>query len=237
MKQSISNEAYDILADAYAAQSGTKPHNAYYERPATTSLIEGVDSKNVLDAGCGTGFYSKWLLDRGARVVAVDASEKMLSHARKLTDNRAIYYHANMDEALSFLDAGSFDGILSALAVGYVRDQNALFSEFRRLLRDGGWFIFSTEHPFFSYRYFKLENYFETQEVSCYWTGFGKEVCMPGYYHSLGTICEALSKNGFVIETMIEPKPTEEFLEADPVRYERLMKFPHFMCIKARKLA
>lgn len=237
MKRSISNEAFDILADAYSARSDTKPHNAYYERPATTSLIEEVEGKNILDAGCGAGFYSKWLLDRGANVVAIDASEKMLSHARQLTENRALCYHANMEEVLSFLDAGSFDGILSALAIGYVRDQNALFAEFSRLLRAGGWLVFSTEHPFFSYRYFKLENYFETQEASCQWTGFGKLVCMPCYYHSLGTICEALSKNGFVIETMLEPKPTEEFRAADPERYERLMKFPHFMCIKARKMA
>lgn len=237
MKRSISNDAFDILADAYAAQTDTKPHNAYYERPATTSLIEDVVGKNILDAGCGTGFYSKWLLDRGASVVAIDASEKMLSHARQLTENRALYYHANMEETLSFLDTDSFDGILSALAIGYVRDQNELFAEFCRLLRAGGWVVFSTEHPFFSYRYFKLEKYFETQEVSCYWTGFGEKVCMPSYYHSLGTICEALSKNGFAIETILEPKPTDEFLAADPERYERLMKFPLFMCIKARKMA
>jgi len=235
MKKSISNDAFDKLADAYSAQTETKPHNAYYERPATISLIEEVDGRDILDAGCGAGFYSKWLLDRGARVVAIDASENMLLHARKRTENRAAYYHANLEENLSFLDAESFDGILSALAIGYVRDQNALFAEFSRLLRAGGWFVFSTEHPFFSYRYFKLENYYETQEVSCYWTGFGGQVCMPGYYNSLSTICDALSKNGFVIETMIEPKPTEEFRAADPEKYERLMKFPHFMCLKARK--
>jgi 2-polyprenyl-3-methyl-5-hydroxy-6-metoxy-1,4-benzoquinol methylase len=74
MKHSISNDAYDVLADAYAAQADTKPHNAYYERPATMSLIEEVDGRNILDAGCGPGVYSKWLLDRGAQVVAIDAN-------------------------------------------------------------------------------------------------------------------------------------------------------------------
>jgi SAM-dependent methyltransferase len=237
MKHSISNDAYDVLADAYAAQADTKPHNAYYERPATMSLIEEVDGRNILDAGCGPGVYSKWLLDRGAQVVAIDANKRMLSHARKRTANRAIYYLANMEEPLSFLGNDSFDGILSALAVGYVRDQKALFAEFRRLLRIGGWFVFSTGHPFFDYRYFKLENYFETQKVSCYWTGFGKQVSMPSYYHSLGTICEALSENGFVIETMLEPKPTEDFRAANLEIYEKLMQFPHFICVKARKVA
>jgi ubiquinone/menaquinone biosynthesis C-methylase UbiE len=237
MKHSISNDAYDELADAYSAQADTKPHNAYYERPATMSLLDEVDGRKILDAGCGPGIYSKWLLDRGAKVVSIDASEKMLSHARKRTENQGVYYHANMEEGLPFLDNSSFDGILSTLAVGYVRDQKALFAEFHRLLRKGGWFVFSTDHPFSSYRYFKLENYFETQEISCYWTGFGKKVLMPGYYHSLGTICEALSKNGFLIETVLEPKPTEDFRAFNLEKYESLMKFPQFMCIKARKLA
>lgn len=216
MKPSISNDAYDILADAYAAQVDTKPHNAYYERPATISLIGEVDGMTILDAGCGPGVYSRWLLDQGAQVVAIDANERMLSHARKRTANRAICHIANMEESLSFLGDESFDGILSSLAVGYVRNQKSLFAEFRLLLHIGGWLIFSTEHPFFDYRYFKLEDYLKTQEVSCYWTGFGKRVLMQSYYHSLGTICEALSENRFVIETILEPKPTEDFRAAKP---------------------
>lgn len=196
MRHSISNDAYDELADAYAAQADTKPHNAYYERPATMSLIEEVYGKKILDAGCGPGVYSKWLLDRGAQVVSIDASEKMLSHARQRTENRAICYRANMEDGLPFLDSSSFDGILSTLAVGYVRDQKALFAEFHRLFRKGGWFIFSTDHPFSSYQFFK-----------------------------------------FVIETVLEPKPTEDFRAFSVEKYERLMKFPLFMCIKARNLA
>lgn len=100
MKHSISNDAYDELADAYSAQADTKPHNAYYERPATMSLIEEVDGRNILDAGCGPGVYTKWLLDRGAQVVAIDANQKMLSHARRRTENRARYYHANMEDII-----------------------------------------------------------------------------------------------------------------------------------------
>jgi hypothetical protein len=52
-----------------------------------------------------------------------------------------------------------------------VRDHDSRFREFARVLRPGGGlFVFSTEHPFFSYRYFGLESYFETQQFSCDWT-------------------------------------------------------------------
>jgi SAM-dependent methyltransferase len=234
LKTALPQDAYDKIADAYAAITDTKPHNAYYERPATQSLIGDVKNKTILDIGCGPGAYSEWLVDRGAQVVAVDANEKMLSHARNRLGGRATYHLANMEEPLTFLGNNAFDGILSALAITYVRDHKALFAEFGRVLRDKGWFVFSTEHPFFSYRYFNIENYFDTREVRCDWTGFGGKVSMISYYHSLGEISEALSANGFLIERVLEPKPTKEFEKNNPEDYRELMRFPLFICIKAR---
>jgi ubiquinone/menaquinone biosynthesis C-methylase UbiE len=237
MKSSLPQEAYDAIADAYAALTDTKPHNAYYERPATKSLIGDVEGKSILDIGCGPGAYAQWLVEKGARVTAVDANEKMLAHARRRVGGGAAFFLANMEEPLSFLEDDSFDGILSALAVTYVRDHKPLFAEFRRVLRMGGWFVFSTEHPFFSYAYFHVENYFETREVSCEWAGFGEKVLMKSHYHSLGEICGALSENGFVVERILEPKPIEEFEKASPEDYQKLMKFPLFICFRARKVS
>jgi hypothetical protein len=54
-EQPIVLEAYSCLADAYAARIDTKAHNAYYDRPAVTSLLPPVAGKRVLDAGCGPG--------------------------------------------------------------------------------------------------------------------------------------------------------------------------------------
>jgi len=49
--QPIALQAYEALADAYAAHIDTKPHNAYHERPATPSLLPDVKGLRVLDAG------------------------------------------------------------------------------------------------------------------------------------------------------------------------------------------
>ena len=65
----IALEAYEILAEAYASVIDTKPHNAYYERPATLSLLPEVGGMRVLDAACGPGVYAEWLVSRGAEVV------------------------------------------------------------------------------------------------------------------------------------------------------------------------
>jgi ubiquinone/menaquinone biosynthesis C-methylase UbiE len=235
MKKSLPHETYEQIADMYSALGEAKPHNAYYERPAVQSLVPDVKGKKVLDAGCGPGIYARWLADRGAVITGIDACKKMLDHARTRIGDQAELIHANMEEPLDFLEQDSFDGIISPLAIAYVQNLDRLFKEFSRILRKNGWFVFSTEHPFFSYQYFKLDNYFDERQVSCRWSGFGDKVEMKSYYHSLSAITDALTGNSFVIEKILEPKPTEEFKNADEEVYNKLMKFPLFICIKAKK--
>ncbi|MBN1700068.1 MAG: methyltransferase domain-containing protein [Spirochaetales bacterium] len=233
MKKPLPYDAYDELADSYAVMVDTKPHNALYNTPAVISLLPDVQNAHILDAGCGPGFFTEILLKKGAVVTAFDANEKMIRHARARVGEKVTLLRANMEEPLAFLGDNTVDGVLSSLAVTYVKDHTPLFAEFSRVLHPGGWLVFSTEHPFFSYRYFNIDNYFETREVSCVWKGFGKHVTMPSYYHSLGSIAEALSGNGFVIERILEPRPLPEFKFTSPEDYEDLMKFPLFICIRA----
>lgn len=78
----LAYEAYQELADHYANLIETKPHNAYYERPAMMARWPDLHSQRVLDAGCGPGLYAQLLLERGAIVTAVDVSDRMLELAR-----------------------------------------------------------------------------------------------------------------------------------------------------------
>lgn len=234
--QPIALEAYEQLAAAYASAVDTKPHNAYYERPATLSLLPDVDGKRVLDAGCGPGIYSEWLLNRGAQVIAVDASPKMVELARQRTRNRADIHQADVAAPLDFVEAESIDLIISPLVLEYVRDWHATFREFHRVLRNGGHLIVSVTHPFFDFSYFRSQNYFATELVSSQWTGFAPvRVTMPTYRRSLQETLNPFAENGFQIERILEPKPTQEFLKADPHHYRELMKQPCFLCVRARK--
>lgn len=142
MKKSLPDEAYTELADAYASVIDTKPHNAYYDRPAVQTLLSNLKDKNILDAGCGTGAYTEWLINKGAIVTGIDANEKMLNHAKLRNGTKATFIHANLEESLSFLGNEIFDGIVSPLTVTYIRDQTRLFAEFNKVLnlRDG-WFF------------------------------------------------------------------------------------------------
>ena len=64
---------YDAMAADYAAVEDS-PYNAYYEQPSLRALLPPVAGRRVLDAGCGAGRASEWLVEQGAEVVGIDAS-------------------------------------------------------------------------------------------------------------------------------------------------------------------
>ncbi len=153
-KKPLPHDAYNSLAERYSQIVETKPHNAYYDRPAVKSLIPEVWQKRILDAGCGPGVYSEWLLGKGAEVTGIDANKKMLEYAARRLKGKTKLIQANLEEPLDFLEDEIFDGIISPLTITYIKDHEILFKEFNRVLVKNGWLVFSTEHPFFSYKYF-----------------------------------------------------------------------------------
>ena len=232
----IALDAYETLAEAYAAAVETKPHNAFYERPATFSLLPEINGKKVLDAGCGPGVYSERLINQGANVVAVDASPKMIEQAKRRLGETAEIRLADLSKPLDFFDDSSFDVVISPLVLDYIENWRDVFAEFYRILRRSGHFVFSVTHPFADYIYFKSNDYFAIEAVSCEWRGFEKvRVQMPSYRRPLNELLNPLTETGFQIEKIIEPLPNDEFKAADPKHYEELSVFPAFICIRAKK--
>lgn len=232
----IALDAYEILAESYASLVDTKPHNAYYERPATLSMLPEVKGKRVLDAACGPGVYSEWLIGHGAQVVGVDASSKMVELARRRLGETVDLRQADLSQPLTFLNNETFDIVLSPLTMEYIEDWRSTFAEFHRVLCPGGHLILSVTHPFFDYKYYKSSKYFETEFVSSQWSGFGDvKVRMPSFRRSLEATLNPLIEAGFCLERILEPKPTEEFKEAEPADYEELLQQPSFLCIRVRK--
>lgn len=231
----IALEAYETLAESYAAVVDTKPHNAHYERPATLSLLPDVTGLDVLDAGCGPGVYSQWLLKNGATVTALDASPKMVELARARVGDRAAVHLADLSERLELSD-DAFDLVLAPLVLDYIENWRFLFREFARVLRPGGTLVFSIHHPFFDYVYFRSKNYFLTERVGSEWRGFpGVKVYMPSIRRPMEEVFNPLIEAGFRLDRTLEPKVTEELKASDPRHYEELSREPAFLCIRAVK--
>lgn len=229
----IALAAYEQLAEGFADRIETKPHNAYYERPATLALLGDVRGLHVLDAGCGPGAYTARLLEQGARVVAVDVSPAMVAYARARTAGRAEIHVADLAAPLDFLSDASFDVVLSPLTLEYVRDWRRTLAEFHRVLAPSGRVVVSVTHPQFDFRYYKSTRYFEIERVSAEWGGFGPRVRVPSYRRSLEETLNPFYDAGFAITKVVEPRPTEEFQRVDPRHYAELMERPAFLCIEA----
>ncbi|MCK1492120.1 class I SAM-dependent methyltransferase [Bradyrhizobium sp. 180] len=108
---------YDTIAARYAAQIDERPWNALYERPTTLALLPDVSQKDVLDAGCGPGWYADWLVRQGARVVAVDSSRSMVELADRRLSGRACVLNADVRELRGLIPEGAFDLVLSSLVL------------------------------------------------------------------------------------------------------------------------
>ncbi len=231
----LGQQNYEQFADRYRDRVDTKPHNAYYERPATLSLLPDVRGKQVFDAGCGPGVYSEWLLRQGATVFAADASANMVALAQRRLGTAVTVQQMDLGRPLTMLADASFDLVISPLVLDYIRDWDAVFAEFYRVLKPGGHFVFSVGHAFADFQYFKSEEYFATEQVSSIWRGFGEAVRVPTYRRPLSEQIRPLLAAGFILEVLHEPQPTEDFMHADPEHYAELMRQPVFICFRAQK--
>jgi SAM-dependent methyltransferase len=217
-----SADAYDQLAATYAARIDSNLYNAQYERPATLSLLGEVRGLRVLDAGCGPGVYAEWLAVRGAEVLAFDASAAMVRLA------------ADLGQPLTFAPDGAFDLVLSALALDFVADWDAVFGEFHRVLAPQGQLVFSVNHPLHDAVDFATENYFAAEAVTVWYGSLGG-VGVPTWRRPLDAIIAPLLLASFTLERLLEPEPTEAFRATDPERAAALLRRPMFLCIRARK--
>src|SRR5262245_35249210 len=114
--------SYDGIAGKYAETVDARPWNAYYERPAVTSLLPLMTNLKVLDAGCGSGWYAEYLLNRGAMVTAFDFNSEFVALTRSRVGEKARVLQADLACPLDFAGDGEFDVVVSALVLHYLRD-------------------------------------------------------------------------------------------------------------------
>lgn len=232
----LAYDAYQDLAEHYAALIDTKPHNAYYDRPAMVAMWPQLRDKRVLDAGCGPGAYTQLLLERGAKVTAIDMSDRMLELARQRLGAEADLRKVDLSLPLDMFESGEFVFVNAPLCMDYIEDWRSVFAEFRRILQPGGLVQFSCGHPSFDAEYYQTNRYFSVEQVECTWKGFGKNVVMPSYRRSFQELFMPLIENGFQITKVVEPLPTDEFRRADPKRFTSLSHRPGFICIQAMRV-
>ena len=206
-------DGYDRWASVYDHDANPLPA---LEEPYVREALGDVRGRDVLDLGCGTGRHTAWLAESGARVTAVDFSEKMLERAkRKVSAGDVRFVVHDLHEPLP-LDDALFDAVVSGLVLEHLRDLDAFFIEANRVLRPQGRAVVSAMHPAMFLRDSRAR--FTDPDSG--------EVIAPGSLsHRLGDFVMAALNAGFALRRIGEHAPDAEFVGRYP-RAERYLGWP-----------
>lgn len=223
------------MGAAYGAHNDESSFNAYYERPATIALLGDVTGLRVLEAGCGPGLLTSWLVDHGAAVTAMDVSPEMVRLARDRVGSRARILTADLAEPLTFAADASVDLVVASLVLHYLADWASPLAEFHRVLAPQGAAVFSTHHPAGDWQLHSREDYFAVKQVTEVWTQGGQPFEVTFWRRPLTVMTAAITKAGFVIEQLVEPAPAAELQQRDPEDYQWIRTNPSFLFFRLTK--
>ena len=248
---------YNDHAEGYAAHVWDENDSVYhslYEKPAMRALLPSLSKKRVLAIGCGPGEDAAYLKSHGvASVVGIDIAEKLIAIAQK--QHPTCEFLVMDMEHLDFA-ADSFDFAYSSLAVHYLESWSRMFREVYRVLKPKSSYLFSCGHPVYSAMAMtddtdekrvrmlaKIKNK-KTNSAEIIGDYLGRraivnppsEMDVTTWHKSIGEIAAEASAAGFLISTLVEPKPDPKMKKLKPRSFTSLSRIPYFLIVKLEKL-
>jgi len=227
--------------------------NSIQNRVILPNLIRLADPKKgeqILDIGCGTGFFSKALSLSGAKVVGVDpAHDNIILAKRNCVDCEFILDNAQKLEKLS---GRRFEKAILVSMLDNIKDVNSVFCQLKKILLPKATVVIVINHPAFRIPKFSEWQTHEKKgiilrEISEYMSESSHSIDMhpssknkkftTTYHRPIQYYFKILEKNGFLVkrvEEWISHKKSEvgpRALAEDSARKE----FPMFMAIAAKK--
>ena len=203
---------------------------------------DGVRKKRVLEIGCGNGRSLKYAAEKGAAELwGMDISSMQLERTKEYLDScgeEAKLVCSPMENDCG-IPEGYFDIVYSVYAIGWTTDLDETFRQINSYLRKGGIFIFSWSHPIHKCvsqeegKFVFSNSYFDE---SWYSVPMGDENFMLSN-RKMSTYINALARNGFLTEQLIEENDDGLFLEdCDSPFGKKAEMLPVTFVIEARKL-
>lgn len=194
------------------------------------NVLGNVAGLDVLEFGCGAAEWSFALEEQGARVVAMDLSERQLAHARKRNEtrgNRVSLVHANA-EGTPFQNA-SFDIVFCDHGATTFARPEYTVAEAARLLRPGGMFAFNISSPWLEACWdYETDKASTTLRNDYFSLGQVDEENLVSFQLPFGAWIRLFRQHGLVVEDLIEIRPssTSETTYTEYVPLEWARKWP-----------
>jgi SAM-dependent methyltransferase len=214
------------------------------EWPALRALLPDMHGREVVDLGCGFGWFCRWARNAGAaHVFGLDVSERMLGRAAAAATSAAGVAYVRADLERLGLAAASFDLAYSSLALHYVTGLAELLAEVHRALVPGGKLVFSVEHPLYTApsrsgwssgadgrKSWLVDGYLVEGPRNTEW--LGGRVCKQ--HRTLATYLNLLITTGFAIVHVEEWGPTDAQIAARPSLAEERER-PMFLLVAGQR--
>jgi SAM-dependent methyltransferase len=250
MKQWFQMKFYDDVSDIRAEKQGYYKH---YVHHFVTSFFteEKIAGKRILDFGCGPGFYSAILAQRGAEVVGIDKSafliEKANEHKARLGLSRVEFIQGDFLDMAPRLEAGSFDYVIAIDALvsfdynSAVHKHQQVVAALRgisRVLKPEGRLMILENHPCFGLVTHEVES--DAGECFCVRpAGYKIEYRSkhdPHHWFTLDEMTRGTSESGLAVLRIYEPDPSVALQQENAGGFAFRMKYPGMIVYEICKL-
>lgn len=202
--------------------------------PVIFELLGDVRGKAILDAGCGQGYLSRRLAQRGAVLTGVEFAQPWYAYAAQKEQEEPLgitYLHEDL--ARVQLESATFDYVIANMVFMDIPDYLPALRNCITALKPGGGLLFSLLHPCFEESgrewqkkgYVEVRDYFGTYQVPQTYGYF--------FHRPLSTYLNDLIREGCTLQTIVEPQLDERI--AREHQAERYARVPGYIVIYATK--
>jgi SAM-dependent methyltransferase len=217
--------------------------------PALEELIpEDMAGQKVLDIGPGDGSRAKAIGVRGAELWVMDEEEEILNAAfqRLAIEGVQAELVVGPPNDLSRFEEDSLDMVTVGSFVRGVADLQPIFDSIHRVLRPMGSVLIFVPHPVLEGGRILLDGIGTRQWIlKDYFAPSGGDAAPPGMAedetvssesaHTVSGYLNPLSRAGFFIEEVQEPRPSPKYKEDGKADWGFYDKIPSYLVIQARK--
>lgn len=185
--------SYDAVADEYVRRIADELRHKPFDRRLLDRFATSVRAAGpVCDLGCGPGHVARYLRDCGVEVCGLDASPRMIEHARRLFPD--IEFQVGDMRALP---EKGWAGLVAFYSIIHFPpgELPAVLDGFRRALRPAGRLLVA----------FHLGD--ETMHLEEWW---GRRVSVDFHFFRSNEVTQALVAAGFELEEVVERDPYPE---------------------------